>query len=142
MDDATDGDLGPRDPAGRPGLLQVVRDRIRRLGLARRTEDAYVGWVRRFVMANGRRHPADLGQAEVEAFLTTLAARWDVSASTQNQALAALLFLYRAVLGHSLPWMVSSDTQSHALRRHPPLRTPIGAGWVSGAGCPAWSRGL
>ena len=119
MDDATDGDLGPRNPAGRPGLLQVVRDRIRRLGLARRTEDAYVGWVRRFVLANGRRHPADLGQAEVEAFLTTLAARWDVSASTQNQALAALLFLYREVLGHSLPWM---DSIKRARR---PERLPV-----------------
>jgi integron integrase len=86
-------------------LFQAVRDRVRRLGLARRTEEAYLGWVRRFVLANGYRHPAGLGKAEVEAFLTNLAARHDVAASTQNQALSALLFLYREVLGQALPWM-------------------------------------
>ncbi|TKS53657.1 hypothetical protein E4582_01955 [Luteimonas yindakuii] len=87
------------------GLLERMRGRIRRLGLARRTEDAYVGWVVRFIRANGRRHPRELGGREVEAFLTTLAVRGNVAPSTQNQALAALLFLYREVLEQDLPWM-------------------------------------
>ena len=87
------------------GLLDQVRGRIRRLGMARRTEDAYVAWIIRFIKANGRRHPRELGEREVEAFLTSLALRDNVSPSTQNQALAALLFLYREVLGQDLPWM-------------------------------------
>ena len=70
-----------------------------------RTESAYIGWIVRFIRANGRRHPRDLGGREVEAFLSTLAVRGKVAASTQNQALSALLFLYREVLGEKLPWM-------------------------------------
>lgn len=92
-------------PAARPRLLDALRDRARRLGLALRTEDAYAGWVRRFVLANGKRHPREVGAREVEAFLTGLATRDRVAASTQNQALSALLFLYREVLGQELPWM-------------------------------------
>lgn len=88
-----------------PRLLDQVRARIQRLGMARRTEDAYVGWIRRFILANDKRHPLTLGSAAVEAFLTGLAVRANVAAATQNQALAALLFLYREVLGKSLPWM-------------------------------------
>jgi integron integrase len=108
MADRNEGAVGPEHVDGEAAprtLFQAVRDRVRRLGLARRTEEAYLGWVRRFVLANGYRHPAGLGQAEVEAFLTNLAARHDVAASTQNQALSALLFLYREVLGQALPWM-------------------------------------
>jgi integron integrase len=78
---------------------------MRRLGLSRRTEEAYVGWIRRFILANGKRHPEAIGAREVEAFLTLLAVRGQVAASTQNQALAALLFLYREVLQQRLPWM-------------------------------------
>lgn len=85
--------------------MDQVRDRIRRLGLARRTEVAYCGWIARFIRAQGMRHPRDMGAPEVEAFLTMLASRHQVAASTQNQALAALLFLYREVLGVALPWM-------------------------------------
>lgn len=88
-----------------PRLLDQVRERIRRLGLAMRTEEAYVGWIRRYILFHHKRHPADMGAPEVEAFLTALAVRLEVAASTQNQALAALLFLYREVLGHALPWM-------------------------------------
>jgi len=88
-----------------PRLLDQLRARIRRLGMAKRTEEAYVGWVRRFIIANGRRHPAQMGAREVEAFLTLLASRDRVSPSTQNQALSALLFLYRQVLRVELPWM-------------------------------------
>ena len=88
-----------------PKLLDQVRTRMRRLGLATRTEDAYVGWIRRFILANEKRHPRDMGEREVESFLTDLAVRGRVAASTQTQALSALLFLYREVLGVELPWM-------------------------------------
>lgn len=93
----------PASPPRR--LLDQVRDRIRRLGRAKRTEEAYVGWIRRFILANDKRHPREMGAAEVECFLTQLATVGKVAASTQNQALAALLFLYREVLGVELPWM-------------------------------------
>jgi integron integrase len=73
--------------------------------LSIRTEEAYVGWVRRFIFANDKRHPRELGAREVEAFLTHLAMHGRVAASTQNQALSALLFLYREVLQQELPWM-------------------------------------
>jgi len=96
----TDGGATPR-----PRLLDELRARIRRLGMAIRTEEAYVGWVRRFIMANAKRHPREMGAREVEAFLTSLATRDHVAASTQNQALSALLFLYREVLGQELAWM-------------------------------------
>ena len=88
-----------------PKLLDQVRARCRRLNYSVRTERAYVGWIRRFVLANGKRHPRELGANEVEKFLTDLAVRVNVAASTQNQALSALLFLYREVLGLDLPWM-------------------------------------
>jgi integron integrase len=78
---------------------------MRRLGLSLRTEEVYVGWVRRFILANAKRHPRDMGSREVERFLTGLAVHGHVSASTQNQALSALLFLYREVLQQELPWM-------------------------------------
>jgi integron integrase len=102
-----------------PRLLDAVRARIRRLGLAKRTEEAYVGWIIRFIRANGRRHPRDLGGPEVERFLTGLAVDGQVAASTQNQALAALLFLYREVLDIELPWM---DGIQRAKR---PVRVPV-----------------
>jgi integron integrase len=86
-------------------LLDQVRDRLRFRHYSLRTEQAYVGWIRRFIVANGKRHPREMGRTEVETFLTTLATRGRVSAGTQNQALAALLFLYREVLGIELPWM-------------------------------------
>ena len=92
-------------PPPRPRLLDAMRARMRRLGLSLRTEEAYVGWTRRFVLANGKRHPREMGAPEVEAFLTGLATHGQVAASTQNQALAALLFLYREVLGIELPWL-------------------------------------
>jgi len=88
-----------------PRLLDQVRARMRRLGLAIRSEEAYVGWIRRYILANGKRHPQELGAHELEAFLTDLAVRGQVAASTQNQALSALLFLYREVLGKELPWL-------------------------------------
>lgn len=86
-------------------LLDQVRARIRRRGLAIRTEKVYVDWIRRFILANNKRHPRTMGAYEVERFLTGLAVKGKVAASTQNQALSALLFLYREVLGQDLPWM-------------------------------------
>lgn len=92
---------------------------MRRLGLSIRTEEAYVGWVRRFILANGKRHPRELGAREVEAFLTHLVMHGQVSASTQNQALSALLFLYREVLQIDLPWM------ENIRRAKKPERLPV-----------------
>jgi integron integrase len=81
-----------------PRLLDKVRQAIRLRHYSRRTEQAYVFWIRRFVVYHGRRHPAVLGTPEVVAFLSDLAVRGKVSVSTQNQAFSALLFLYREVL--------------------------------------------
>jgi len=89
----------------RPRLLVVLRGTMRALHYSARTERQYVHWVRRFVRFHGLRHPAELGEAAVTAFLEDLAVRGRVSASTQNQALAALLFLYRRVLRRPLPWL-------------------------------------
>lgn len=114
---------GARRESPRRGVLEVTRERIRRLNMSRRTETAYLGWIRRFLVANGRRHPRELGAPEVEAFLTGLAARHDVAASTQNQALSALLFLYREVLGVQLPWMENIQ-RARAARRLPVVLTP------------------
>lgn len=110
----------PRGAARRsPRLLDQVRGRIRRLGMSLRTEEAYVGWIRRFIMANGKRHPRELGAREVEAFLTRLATQGNVAASTQNQALSALLFLYREVLRQNLPWL------ENIRRAKRPQRLPV-----------------
>lgn len=92
-------------PARGTKVLEQVRERIRQLGMSVRTEIAYVGWVRRFVVANHMRHPREMGGMEVETFLTNLATKNRVSPSTQAQALAALLFLYRRVLEVELPWL-------------------------------------
>ena len=89
----------------KPRLLDEVRQRLRTLHYSYRTEQQYLGWIRRFIHFNGRRHPATLGAAEVEAFLSHLAVTRNVSASTQNQALSAVLFLYQKVLGLELPWL-------------------------------------
>jgi integron integrase len=83
-------------------LLDRVRDRVRVLHYSIRTEDAYVQWIRRFILFHGKRHPQEMGAPELEAFLTHLAVDRDVAASTQNQALSAILFLYREVLGRPL----------------------------------------
>ena len=90
--------------AGSPKLLDRVREAIRPRHYSRRTEDAYVSWIRRFIIFHGKRHPRDLGELEVTDFISSLAHR-GVSASTQNQALSAVLFLYEAIIGRRLPWM-------------------------------------
>ena len=87
------------------GLFSTVRDRMRRLGLAYRTEESYIAWMRRYVRHYGGRHPRELGPEEVEGFLTHLAVEGRCAVSTQNQALSAILFLYREVLKIELPWV-------------------------------------
>jgi site-specific recombinase XerD len=97
-------------------LLDQMRERIRVRHYSIRTEQCYVEWVRRYVLFHGKRHPRELGPREVEAFLTHLAVVGRVSASTQNQAKSALLFLYREVLGQQLPWLDGVVGAKHGLR--------------------------
>jgi integron integrase len=91
--------------ADAPRLLDQVRAAARLRHYSRRTEKAYVGWIRRFILFHAKRHPASMGRDEITRYLSTLATARHVSASTQNQALAALLFLYRVVLGQDVPWL-------------------------------------
>jgi hypothetical protein len=87
----------------KPRLLDQVRTWIGVRHFSYRTEQQYVGWIRRFILYHGKRHPKDMWQAEVEVCLSNLAIQRNVAAATQNQALAALLFLYRHVLRQDLP---------------------------------------
>src|SRR4029078_9840211 len=88
-------------------LLDQVRERARYLHYSLSTEKAYLYWIRFFIRWHGVKHPRDMGAAQVEAFLTMLAAQRRVSSATHNQALSALLFLYREVLALDLPWMAN-----------------------------------
>src|SRR5947199_3343558 len=110
----------PSPAAGPRTLLGRLRSALRARHYSPRTEQAYVAWVRRYVEFHDRRHPATMGATEVQAFLTHLAERGRVSASTQNQAAAALLFLYEAVLGR--PLAVAPDGVVHAKEGH---RLPV-----------------
>lgn len=107
-------------------VLDQLRERIRSMHYSLRTEQVYVYWVRFFIRWSGRggamRHPRDMGASEVEAFLTHLATDRKVSASTHNQALSAILFLYREVLAIELPWLngINRPTQK---RRIPSVLT-------------------
>jgi len=103
----------------RPRLLDQGRNRLRTLHYSYRTEQSYLFWIRRFILFNDRRHPSTLGGPEVERFLTHLAVERSVSASTQSQALAALLFLYRQVLQVELPWL------ENVVRAKPSRRLPV-----------------
>jgi integron integrase len=89
-------------------LLDQVRDTIRLKHYSYRTEESYVQWIRRYILFHGKRHPLEMGSAEIEAFLTDLAVNQQVAASTQNQALSALLFLYRAVLKQELDMSIDA----------------------------------
>ena len=82
-----------------------MRDAIRARHYSYRTEEAYVGWIRRFILFHHKRHPKEMGPAEITQFVTALAVERHVSASTQNQALASLLFLYQHVLGREPVWL-------------------------------------
>ena len=97
----------PAKPAEKK-LLDVVRDVIRLKHYSIRTEEAYVNWIRRFILFHGKRHPNDMEGKEIEAFLTHLAVEGHVAAATQNQALSALLFLYRNVLRRELDYPIAA----------------------------------
>lgn len=127
----------PQPVAQQPKLLDQVRAMIRAKHYSLRTEEAYVHWAKRFILFHGKRHPLDMGPAEITAFLSHLAMVDTVSASTQTQALSALLFLYRHVLDQEVPWMdgivrakagkrlptVLSQAETAALLRHLPNDT-------------------
>ncbi|MBO9471218.1 integron integrase [Endozoicomonas sp. G2_2] len=95
----------PKQSHRSPKLLDQVRERIRLKHYSIRTEKTYLAWIRRFILFHDKKHPKDMGKPEVETFLTHLAVDRHVAASTQNQALNAVLFLYKEVLGTELPWM-------------------------------------
>jgi len=103
----------------RPRLLMQVRAKLRAAHYSHLTEKAYVAWIRRFILFHGKRHPLDLGPAHIEAFLSDLAVQRKVAAATQNQALNALLFLYRRVLEIDLPWLQG------VIRAKKPIRLPV-----------------
>jgi hypothetical protein len=124
--EATRGRKAPEEAAGQ------VRDAIRLKHYSIRTEQAYVGWIKRYILFHDVRHPVEMGAAQVEAFLTHLAVKANVAASTQNQALSALLFLYREVLHQDLgPCATASpptcwNSVPHALGRFMPFPHPSG----------------
>ncbi len=103
----------------KPKLLDRVREAIRARHYSRNTEDAYVAWIKRFIFFHGKRHPSEMGAEEVTRFLSSLALDGRVAASTQNQALSALLFLYREVLNQDLPWLEG------VVRAKRPIRLPV-----------------
>ncbi len=102
-----------------PRLLDRLRDAIRRRHYSRRTEEAYIHWTKRFIFFHGKRHPSELGEVAVTAFLNHLATDRKVAASTQNQALSALLFLYKEALGTELDWL------DGLVRAKRPQRMPV-----------------
>ena len=102
-----------------PKLLDRVRAAVRARHYSHRTEESYVGWIRRFILFHGKKHPSSMGGDEVNAFVSSLAIDGHVAASTQGQALSALLFLYRHVLGDPLPWI------DNIVRARRPLRVPV-----------------
>jgi integron integrase len=106
-------------PPGNPKLLDQVRDVIRRKHYSFRTEQTYLHWTRRFILFHGKRHPREMAEAEVTEFLTFLAREGQVAASTQNQALSALLFLYKEVLRQEIGWL----DQVERVKR--PARLPV-----------------
>jgi len=112
-----------------PKLLDQVRGAIRARHYSRRTEEAYVHWIRRFILFHGKRHPREMGEAEVTAFLTMLAVREQVSASTQTLGLSALVFLYRAVLRREIGAVEGLP------RARGSKHVPIGCEWCQVHGC-------
>jgi integron integrase len=102
-----------------PKLLDQLRNKIRLKNYSIRTEKTYVDWNKRYILFHKKRHPREMGAREVEEFLTHLAVEKNVSASTQNQALSAILFLYKEVLGIELPWL------ENVQRAKKPERLPV-----------------
>jgi integron integrase len=106
-------------PASEPKLLDRLREALRSRHYSRRTEETYCHWVKRFIYFHNVRHPAEMAEAEINAFLTHLAVKEKVSASTQNQALSALLFLYRHVIGREVGEL------GEVIRDRKPTRLPV-----------------
>lgn len=116
--------MNPDPPQPRPvRLLDQLRDALRVRHYSLRTEKSYAHWCKRYILFHGKRHPAEMGAREVEIFLTSLAVEGGVSASTQGQALAALLFLYKQVLGVNLPWL-DEVVRAKRPQRLPTVLTP------------------
>lgn len=111
--------LSPAVSPDKPKLLDQVRNVIRRKHFSIRTEQAYTDWIRRFILFHGKRHPREMSEPEVTAFLTHLSRERNVAASTQNQALSALLFLYKEVLKQEIGWLEGVE------RSKKPLRLPV-----------------
>ncbi|MGB8694355.1 MAG: integron integrase [Steroidobacteraceae bacterium] len=103
----------------RPRLLDQVRSQLRLRHYSYRTEQQYVAWIKRFILFHGKRHPASMGAPELESFLSYLAVERKVAAATQGQALSAVLFLYKRVLGVDLPWL------ENVVRAKKPVRLPV-----------------
>ena len=95
----------PASQSARPKLLDQVRDAIRRRHYSYRTEETYIHWIKRFIYFHQKRHPNNMGEPEVTTFLNHLSRERKVAASTQNQALSAIVFLYKETLGRSLGWL-------------------------------------
>ena len=137
MPETIEKNATPSAVAQQPRLLDQVRAAIRTRHYSLRTEQAYCQWIKRYILFHGKRHPLDMGAPEIEAFLSALATDRGVSASTQNQALAAILFIYRDVLDRDLPWLdgitrakrsqhlptVLTQHETAALLRHLPADT-------------------
>jgi len=107
------------DARAKPRLRDLFRQAIRRRNYSRRTEKSYWFWIRWFIFHYDKRHPIEMGAPEVEGFLSWLATERNVAAATQNQALSALLFLYKQVLGQDLPWF------TNMVRSKRPVRKPV-----------------
>ena len=119
MPPATPEDAGATRQKVRTRLLDRVRAAVRTRHYSIRTEEAYAGWIRRFILFHGKRHPDDMGEAEINAFVSDLATRGRVASSTQTQALSALLFLYREVLGRPV------ESLGDVVRAKRPERLPV-----------------
>jgi site-specific recombinase XerD len=111
--------INPSSPQSQPKLLDQVRDAIRARHYSLRTEEAYVRWTKRFILFHDKRHPSEMGVQEVQQFLTHLAVAGRVAASTQSQALSALLFLYQQVLKQEIGWV------DDVVRAKQPHRVPV-----------------
>ena len=110
-------------------LLDAVRNRCRLKHYSIRTEHAYSGWIKRFILFHGKIHPREMGAAEVEQFLTHLAVVCKVAAGTQNQALSSMLFLYKEIIGVELPWL-ESVTRAKRPQRVPTVLSTLEIQWV------------
>ena len=106
-------------PENKPKLLERVRDVVRRKQYSIRTEQVYVDWIKRFILYHKKRHPSEMGEEEVAEFLTHLARDRNVAPATQNQALSALLFLYKEVLKQDIGWLQNVE------RARKPSKLPV-----------------